>query len=53
MVVQFRIGLSLTPPTMGATFTCLEQRLDNLTANGEQKVGLLPTSSAANRCNVR
>src|ERR1700704_4501197 len=41
MVVQFRIGLSLTPPTMGATFTCLEQRLDNITANGQQKVKLL------------
>ena len=26
---------------MGATFTCLEQRLDNITANGEQKAGLL------------
>jgi hypothetical protein len=26
---------------MGATFTCLRQRLDNITANGQQMVKLL------------
>jgi hypothetical protein len=26
---------------MDANFTCLEQRLDNITANGEQKVGTI------------